>query len=164
MVANLYMEFFENMALETAPSRPRHPQKGHRGRTPRPPEWDSTYHQIPFLDTLARRREDGGLDITAYRKPTHTDRYVSPLPILPSNTHEERLVKCLHDRARGMIGSQDSLQKKMDHLARVLRQNGYPISFIRSASAPPPQALDPRSLEEDQEEERKPPVMMILWL
>jgi len=27
---------------------------------------------LPCLDTLARRREDGGLDITVYTKPTHT--------------------------------------------------------------------------------------------
>ena len=31
---------------------------------------------LPFLDTLLQRREDGGLDVTIYRKPTHTDRYL----------------------------------------------------------------------------------------
>ena len=28
---------------------------------------------LPFCDTLLQRREDGGLDVTVYRKPTHTD-------------------------------------------------------------------------------------------
>jgi len=28
---------------------------------------------LPFLDTLARRRVDGGLDISVYWKPTHAD-------------------------------------------------------------------------------------------
>ena len=32
--------------------------------------------RLPFLDTLLQSREDGSLDITIYRKPTHTDRYL----------------------------------------------------------------------------------------
>ena len=30
-------------------------------------------------------------------------------------------------------------QKEVDHLARVLKQNGYPANFIRDASTPPMQ-------------------------
>ena len=47
--------------------------------------------------------------------------------------------RCFHDRARGIISTQDNLQKEVDHLARVLKQNAYPANFIRSASAPPTQ-------------------------
>ena len=55
-------------------------------------------------------------------------------------THVKRgVVRCLHDRAIGNISTQDNLQKEDDHLARVLKQNGYPANFIRNASAPPTQ-------------------------
>jgi len=46
------------------------------------------------------------------------------------------VVRCLHDRARGIISAHDNVQKEVDHLARVLKQNGYPANFIRDASAP----------------------------
>ena len=97
VVANLYMEFFEELALETAPTRPRLwkryvddtfciLRKGstkeflyHLNRV-RPTikftveqEEDGT---LLFLDTLFRMREDGSLDVSVYRKPTHTDRYL----------------------------------------------------------------------------------------
>ena len=32
---------------------------------------------------------------------------------------------------------QDNLQKKVNHLAKVLKQNGYPANFIRNTSVPP---------------------------
>ena len=50
-----------------------------------------------------------------------------------SNTN----VKSLHNGARGIINTQDNLQKEVDHLAGVLKQNELPANFIRNTSAPP---------------------------
>ena len=157
VVANLYMKFFEELMLETVPIRPRLWKRYvddtfcilRKGST------EQLLHHLNevrltikftveqeegrtllFLDTLLRSREDGSLDISIYRKPTHTDHYLH----FESNhpTHVKRgVVRCLHDRAREIISTQDNLQKEVDHLARVLKQNGYPANFIHNASAPP---------------------------
>ena len=57
---------------------------------------------------------------------------------------------------------QDNLQKEVDHLARVLKQNGYPVNFICNASAPPTQeTADVSSPEEEQE---KGPLVVIPYV
>ena len=97
---------------------------------------------------------------TGYRKPTHTDRYLHFKSHHP--THVKRgVVRCLHDRAREIISTKDNLQKEVDHLATVLKQNGYPTNFIRNASAPLTQeTADTSSRDEEQEEERGPLVVI----
>ena len=71
------------------------------------------------------------------------------------------VVRCLHDRAREIISTQDNLQKEVDHLARVLKQNGYPANFIRDASTPPMQeTADTSGREEEQEREKEPLVVI----
>ena len=65
------------------------------------------------------------------------------------------VVRCFHDMARGITNTQDNLQKEVDHLGRILKQNAYPANFIRNASAPPTQeTADASSRGEEQEEER----------
>ena len=115
----------------------------------------------PFLVTLLRRREDGSLDVSVYRKPMHMDQYLHFQSHHP--THMKRGVgRCLHGRAREIISMQDNFQKEVDHLARVFKQNGYPAAnFIYNATVLPTQeTADTSSCDEKQEEERGPLVVI----
>ena len=70
-------------------------------------------------------------------------------------------MRCFHDTARGIITTQDNLQKEVDHLARVLKQNAFPANFLRNASATPTQeTADTSSRDKEQEDERGPLVVI----
>ena len=148
-VANLYMEFFEELALSTAPVKPRlwnryvgdtccFLKKGTEEgllshlnsvrlsiKFTIEVEKDGT---LPFLDILFWRKDDGSLDNTVYKKPTHTDQYLDFQSHHPPNV-KRGLVRCLYDRARAITSTQDDLQKEEHHLSDVLRQNVYPSAF-----------------------------------
>ena len=81
----------------------------------------------PFFNTLLQRRDAGSLDVTVYRKPMHTGRY------LDFHSHYSPQV----NRARTITTGQSNVQKEEHHLARVLRQNEYLSAFIHSSSKPP---------------------------
>ena len=112
---------------------------------------------LPFLDTLLRRKGDGTLDFTVYRKPPHTDRYLDFQSQTPPHV-KRGLVRCLFDRARNVTSSQDNLQKEERHLANFLKQNGYPGAFIQSSRHPPQREgpQEPSSREGD-----RPPLVVL---
>ena len=174
------MVFFEELALETALTRPRlwkryvddtfsilrkgstkellHHLNGVR------PTIKFTLEQeedgkIPFLSTQLRK-EDGSLDVSVYRKPTHTERYLHFKSHHPTDM-KGGVVKCFHNTARGTTSTQDNLLKEVDHLARVLKQNAYPANFIRNASAPPAQETADTSSRGEEQEEKRGPQMVI---
>ena len=89
-----------------------------------------------FLDILLRRKDDGSLDVTVYRKPVHTDWYLNIQPRHPSYV-ERGLILCLYDRAKSITISQNNLRKD-DHITEVLKWNVYPGAFILCCSSPPP--------------------------
>ncbi|XP_011858342.1 PREDICTED: uncharacterized protein LOC105555901, partial [Vollenhovia emeryi] len=99
IIANIFMEHFENEILKKAPQKPstwfRYVDdtfviwKHGRETLPQFLTFIISQHpniqftmeteqnsQIPFLDVLVRRNEDGTLSHNIYRKPTHTDRYL----------------------------------------------------------------------------------------
>ena len=87
-------------------------------------------------------RYSGGERMAAWTFLSTGSPHTWTRPVSPLRAHHPRLVKrgvvrCFHNRARGIINMQDNLQKKVNHLAKVLKQNGYPASFIRNGCAPP---------------------------
>ena len=100
VVANIYMEMFEEMVLGISQQPPRIWKRyvddtfcAMDGRHVNGflEHINSQYPSIkfimerendmslPFLDTLLTRKENGKLDMSVYRKPTHTDRYLKYL-------------------------------------------------------------------------------------
>ena len=186
-----YMEFFEELALQSAPSRPRlwkryvddtccimkedevEPLFNHLNNV-RPTikftmelERDGS---LPFLDTKLTRREGGALDVTVFRKSTHMDRYLHFSSNHPASA-KRAAVRSLFDRARNVTLRKEKLQKEEEHTT-TFKQNGYPISFIRAISSsiqepstPPEEESDEEPDDEgSQEDERKPPLAVIPYL
>ena len=158
VIANLYMEYFEQRALETAPQKPRLwkryvddtcciVEKGtvdallDHLNSVRPPIQFTVEQEkdgkLPFLDTCIQRKEDGSLDITVYRKPTHTDRYLHYSSHHPQHV-KRGLVKCLFNRAEEITLDTGNLRRERRHLTRVLQTNGYPSGFLRDTTTSQP--------------------------
>ena len=132
IVANIYMEEFEHLALNTAPERPRLWKryvddtfcimKGNTVEeflthlnnlkpTIRFTMELETDQGLPFLDAHLRKGADGSLVTSVYRKPTHTDRY------LQYDSHHPRhmkrgVVKCLFERAQSITQGQEERQEQ----------------------------------------------------
>ena len=64
----------------------------------------------------------------------------------------------------GLISTQDNLQKEVEQRARVLKQNAYPATFIRNASAPPTQETTDTSNPDEGQEEEKGPLVVISYV
>ena len=87
---------------------------------------------MPFLDVLITPREDGSLDTTVYRKPTHTDLYLQ----WDSNhtlTSKYGVVGTLHHRAQLICFSPELLQQEEKHLHQALTKCKYPVWALNRA-------------------------------
>ena len=93
--------------------------------------------KIAFLDTMVDHQEDGRLTTTVYRKPTHTDRYLSFSLHHPS-MHKRAVIKSLMDRAERIPRTKSDWSKEKQRVISTLQSNGYPKRFILDASKPKP--------------------------
>ena len=80
---------------------------------------------IPFLDTMVKPEADGGLSITVYRKPTHTDQY------LQWDSHHNlsakfSVINTLSHRAQTVCSNPELLKQEKEHLRKALTQCKYP--------------------------------------
>ena len=151
VVANIYMEYFEELALGPEVPVPITEWKRYvddvfsiipKGKrdillnylNSIDPHIKFTVEQpnaegaIPFLDTFPQPKGEN-ITVSVYRKPTHTDRYLdfnSSHPISAKNA----VVRALMDRAENVCSDPDILVKEIEHLDKVLHYNNYPQWLI----------------------------------
>ena len=88
---------------------------------------------IPFLDTTVTRETDGLLTTTFYRKPTHTDQYLTYDVHHPQSV-KRGFVKCLQDRAKHLTTKPSGISEEKKYLSSVLVSYDYPSSFVRKVA------------------------------
>ncbi|XP_045457453.1 uncharacterized protein LOC123667636, partial [Melitaea cinxia] len=142
VVADIFMEDFEETALRTSPITPRFYKRYVDDTfTILPSDKVSIFLQhlnsinskiqftmeleanksLAFLDVLVIRNPNNTLSHTVYRKHTHTDRYLNG----ESHHHPTQLAtvgKSLFQRARG-ICDERHLETELQHVKQVLRDN-----------------------------------------
>ena len=88
---------------------------------------------MPFLDVLITPREDGSLETTVYRKPTHTDLYLQ-WESKHTLTSKYGVVGTLHHRAQQICSSPELLQQEEKHLHQALTNCKYPEWALNKAN------------------------------
>ncbi|XP_015757812.1 PREDICTED: uncharacterized protein LOC107337209 [Acropora digitifera] len=166
VIADLYMEAFEEQALTTAPEPPRiwkryeddtftitkknmdnflnHLNQQHPSiRFTMETENDN---KIAFLDSLVTREPDGKLHTSVYRKPTHAVQYLAYDSHHPLSV-KRGIFKCLLDRANRIITKPSGIGQEKKHLSTVVPANGYPSSFLRNVTKTRNPALEKETVE-----------------
>ena len=85
---------------------------------------------LPFLDGCITRM-DTRLDLTVYRKPTHSGRYLN------FGSHHPFSAKCstadaLFSRAQSLVTDDSNMEAEFRRVTQELLVNGYPLGFITS--------------------------------
>uniref|UniRef100_A0A5S6Q0J6 Reverse transcriptase domain-containing protein n=1 Tax=Trichuris muris TaxID=70415 RepID=A0A5S6Q0J6_TRIMR len=84
---------------------------------------------LPFLDVMVRR-EESKLTTMVYRKPTHSDRYLHFTSHHPLSVKRGIAIGMI-DRALAICDPKH-LGSELNHIAKALKLNGYPISLVKS--------------------------------
>ncbi|XP_066263270.1 uncharacterized protein [Branchiostoma lanceolatum] len=146
IVANLFMEHFEEVAISTAPNPPKFWGRfvddtfviqrkdkieeftTHINNINRAIKFTierETDGKLPMLDTMIHRRPDGTLYATVYRKPTHTDLYLNFASHHPLQ-HKIGVVRTLTDRANVIVTEESDKTLEIEHIHNALSTCGYP--------------------------------------
>src|SRR5436190_11970228 len=176
VVANLYMEYFEQRALNSAMLKPKvflryvddtfviwphgrqslenfvtllnsiHPNIQFTMEV-------ENNRSLPFLDVLVTRKEDGTLGHSVYRKPAHTDRYLNAA----SHHHplqKNAVLNTLANRAL-KISDKENIDSEIKHLVATLQQNGYSKSSVIRAIKVQSRPRKTKQIDELKERERQ---------
>ena len=146
IITNLYMEYFEQKALSTAPiprlccqyvddtfviQMEESKQNFLQHMNSVDPAIQFTVENnkedgpIPFLDTTVKPETDSKLSITVCRKPTHLDQYLQ----WDSHHHLSAKYSVISTpiyRAKTVCSNPELLQKEMEHLRKALTNCKYP--------------------------------------
>ena len=154
IVANLFMEHFEEKALSTCTARPRlwlryvddtmviidrdKVEDFHSHINDQHPSIAFTIEteenaSIAMLDTRMERQDDGSLSFSVFRKATHTDQYLQFDSHQPLQ-HKLGVIRTLHHRAN-KICSEGNKEAEMIHLKKVLAVSGYTKAAWNTATS-----------------------------
>ena len=152
IVANIYMEKFEEEALATAP----HPPSLWKRYVDdtfviQEEEHSNEFFQhinsieekikftaestradgaVPFLDTLVTPRRDGNLETRVYRKPTHTNQYLQ-WDSHHSINNKYSIISTLLHRAKNICSNKKLLEEEHNYIYKALTACKYPRWAIR---------------------------------
>ena len=153
LVANIFMEWFEERALATAVNPPSFWQRyvddtfviikknhvtsftDHINNVHPSIKWtmeEEKEGKLPMLDTLAHRREDGTIKVTIYRKPTHTDQYLAMDSHHPQQ-HKLGVIRTLVHRAETLITDPADKVTELNNIKAALANCGYKKSHFAVA-------------------------------
>ena len=95
-------------------------------------KWEAVFEengQLPFLDVLVVRNEDGSFTTTVYRKPTHSDRY---LHWTSNHPVKDKLsgIRTLVYRANHYCSTASLKMAELAHLRKTFADNRYPEEFV----------------------------------
>ncbi|XP_060756573.1 uncharacterized protein LOC132867607, partial [Neoarius graeffei] len=93
---------------------------------------DVSGNNLAFLDCDVHIRQDRSLSIEVYRKPTHTDQYLlfdSHHPL----EHKLGVIRTLQHRAQNIPTTLEGKEKEQNHIKKALQNCGYPNwAFLKS--------------------------------
>ena len=158
VIANLYMETFEEQAIESAPSKPKiwkcyvddtftildqdrvdsflehlNSQQPTIRFTIRFTMETENDNKTTFLAMSVSREPDGRLTTSVYRKPTHTNQYLAYDSHHPQSV-KRVIVKCLYDRVKRLVTKPSVISAEKKHLSSVLVSNENTSSFVQKIS------------------------------
>ena len=150
VMANIYMEHFEQEALETAPLKPslwlryvddtfvlwQHQEDAtslldHLNSIESDIQFTMEKEKdqiLPFLDVKVEKTEHG-FSTGVYHKPTSTGRYLNFESNHPDSI-KRGIVKCLQHRVKNISTDERKKNSELSKLTETMQRNGYPKGFL----------------------------------